>query len=128
MYTYFIGGALQPTQQLNYRHVLDKTPEKCDLLELLSEIQYRWRPIGEVLHVNAASLESLHQSNLPDSEKLSATLQCWIDSVSSPVTWATIIEALRNNHIDLPRVANEIQNKLSTQLYNKYCHRQCNIM
>ena len=121
---------MEPTQLqwLNYRHVyvLDKTPEKRDLLELLSEVQDRWRSIGEVLGVNNAYLKGLQHNGLPNSEKLSDTLQYWIDSVSSPVTWGTIVKVLHTEYINLPRVANKIQDKLSTQLYNKYCHRQSN--
>ena len=119
----FIGGTLQP----NYLHVLDKTPEKRDLLELLSEVQDKWHSIGEMLGVNNANLRGLRQSNSSDSEKLSETLQYWIDSVSSPVTWGTIVEVLCTKHINLPRVANEIRDTLSTQLYNRYRHGQCNL-
>ena len=44
----FVGGAVQSTQQ---RDVLDKTPEKYDLLPLLAEIKDQWFPIGEMLRV-----------------------------------------------------------------------------
>ena len=113
-------------QSTHLRDVLDKTPEKHDLLELLSEVRYKWFDIGEMLGVNFADLRGLHQSNFPDSEKLSGTLQYWIDSVSSPVTWGTIVEVLRTG-LSLPRVADKIEDKLSTQLYNKYCHRPSNV-
>ena len=110
-------------QSTHLRNVLDKTPEKYDLLELLAEVQDRWLDIGEMLKVNNASLKGLRQSNLPDSTKLADTLQHWIDSASSPVTWGTIVEVLHTDYINLPRVADKIEDKLSTQLYDKYCHR-----
>ena len=113
-------------QSTHLRDVLDKTPEKHDLLELLSEIQDRWFDIGEMLKVNNATLRSL-ETNYSASRKLADTLQHWIDSVSSPVTWGTIVEVLRTDYINLPRVADKIEDKLSTQLYDKYCHRSSNV-
>ena len=121
---YFVGSTVQST---HLRNVLDKTPEKYDLLELLAEVQDRWFDIGEMLKVNNASLKCLRQSNLSDSTKLADTLQLWIDSASSPVTWGTIVEVLRTDYINLPRVADKIEDKLSTQLYDKYCHRPSNV-
>ena len=122
--SHFVGSTVQST---HLRDVLDKTPEKCDLLELLTEVQDRWFVIGEMLKVDNTNLRCLRQSNLPDSEKLADTLQHWIDSASSPVTWGTIVEVLRTDYINLPRVANKIEDKLSTQLYDKYCHRPSNV-
>ena len=68
----FVGGAVQSTQQ---RDVLDKTPEKYDLLPLLAEIKDQWFPIGEMLCVSCADLRGLHQVNLSNNERLSATLR-----------------------------------------------------
>ena len=115
----FVGGAVQSTQQ---RDALDKTPEKYDLLPLLAEIkdQCQGFPIGEMLCVSCADLRGLHQVNLPSNERLSATLQYWMDSMSSPVTWRNILDVLRGDFINQPRVANKIQNKLFTELYHKY--------
>ena len=118
---HFVGSTV------HLRDILDKTPKKRDLLELLAEVQDRWFVIGEMLKVDNTNLRRLHQSNLPDSEKLADTLQHWIDSVSSPVTWDTIVEVLRTDYINLPRVADKIEDKLSTQLYNKYCHTPSNV-
>ena len=81
-----------------------------------------------MLRVSGADLSDLRYSGLTDSEKLSDTLQCWIDSPSSsPVTWGTIVKVLRTDFINLPGVADKIQEKLSTELYDKYCHRQSNV-
>ena len=113
----FVGGAVQSTQQ---RDVLDKTPEKYDLLPLLAEIKDQWFPIGEMLRVSGADLRVLRQSNLPVEQRLSDTLQYWIDSKSSPVTWRNILAMLRGDFINQPRVANKIQDKLFTELYHKY--------
>ena len=104
-----VGITVQLTQQ-----VLDMTPEKRDLLELLGELKHMWYPIGEMLNVGRADLEGLHCSNCPDNERLSATLQCWIDSNSSPVTWGIILKVLRTNYIDQPRVADKIQHYITT--------------
>ena len=120
-YLHFVGSTVQST---HLRDVLDKTPKKHDLLELLAEVQDRWFVIGEMLKVDNTNLRSLRQSSLPDSEKLADTLQHWIDSASSPVTWGTIVEVLRTDYINLPRVAYKIEDKLSTQLY---CHTPSNV-
>ena len=124
----FVGGTVQSTQQPCLRDVLDKTPMKRDLLELLSEVQDKWFGIGEMLKVDNTNLRSLRNSNHPDDERLADTLQYWIDGVSSPITWGTIVEMLRTNYINLPRVADKIEDKLSTQLYDKYCHSRCNVL
>ena len=113
----FVGGAVQSTQQ---RDVLDKTPEKYDLLPLLAEIKDQWFPIGEMLRVSGADLRGLHRENLPNNERLSATLQYWMDSKSSPVTWRNILDVLRGDFINQPRVADKIQDKLFTELFHKY--------
>ena len=122
--SHFVGSTVQST---HLRDVLDKAPEKRDLLELLTEVQDRWFVIGEMLKVDNTNLRCLRLSSLPDSEKLADTLQHWIDSASSPVTWGTIVEVLRTGFINLPRVANKVEDKLSTQLYDKYCHRPSNV-
>ena len=56
----------QLTQQ-----ILDMTPNKRDLLELLAEIKHMWYPVGEMLGVGRADLEGLHSSNRPDNETVS---------------------------------------------------------
>ena len=114
-------------QSTHFRDVLGKKPEKYDLLVLLSEVRDRWFDIGEMLKVNNINLRNLRHSNLPESEKLADTLQYWIDSASSPVTWGTIVEVLRTDYVNLPRVADKIEDKLSTQLYDKYCPRPSNV-
>ena len=121
---HFVGSTVQST---HLRDIVDKTPKKCDLLELLSEVKDKWFDIGEMLEVDNATLRSLHENNYSASRKLADTLQHWIDSASSPVTWGTIVEVLRTDYINLPRVADKIEDKLSTQLYNKYCHRPSNV-
>ena len=123
LYAYYLGSTVP--QSTHLRDVLDKTPEKCDLLELLSEVKDKWFDIGKMLEIDNATLRSLHENNhYSASRKLADTLQHWIDSA---VTWGTIVEVLRTSFINLPRVANKIEDKLSTQLYDKYCHRPSNV-
>ena len=73
-----------------------------------------------MLGVSIADLRGLRQGNLPDDQRLSDTLQYWMDTESSPVTWHTIIDVLCDDFINQPRVANKIQNKLFTELYHNY--------
>ena len=87
---------------------------------MLSEVKDHWYSIGEMLDVSGADLRGLQQSNLPNDRRLSETLQCWIDTESSPVTWRNILDVLRGDFINQPRVADKIQDKLLTELYHKY--------
>ena len=121
---HFVGNTVQ---SIHLRDILGKKPEKYDLLELLAEVKDKWFDIGEMLKVDHATLRSLHETSYSTRRKLADTLQHWIDSVSSPVTWGTIVEVLRTNYINLPGVADKIEDKLSTQLYDKYCHRPSNV-
>ena len=74
-----------------------------------------------MLGVSIADLRGLRHGKLPDDQSLSETLQYWMDTESSPVTWHTIIDVLRDDFINQPRVADKIQqNKLFTELYHNY--------
>ena len=110
MFCTCIDVPVQLTQQ-----ILDMTPGKRDLLELLAEIRHMWYLIGEMLGVGRADLEGLRYSNRPDNERLSATLQYWMDTKPSPVTWGIILKVLRSDYINQFRVADKIQHKLSLQ-------------
>ena len=87
---------------------------------MLSEVKDHWYSIGEMLDVSGADLRVLCQGNLPIEQRLSDTLQCWMDTESSPVTWRNILDVLRGDFINQPRVADKIQDKLLTELYHKY--------
>ena len=83
-----------------------KEPELKDLMMVLAEIQSQWSTLGTALNVPEEMLP-VNQQNVPDNVKLKATLQAWIDTRSSPVTWKTVMEAVESPIINR-RVGDEI--------------------
>ena len=105
----------------NYKAILDKKPDKVDLLRCLVDYQYEWRAIGRGLRVRNGELESLQRSNKPDKEKLAEVLQLWYDSCSSPYTWRNIITVLESSDVNLKKAVEEICSMLSeVEMYKKY--------
>ena len=75
--------------------VIDKIPEKNDLLILLSPIAFKWRNIGDALEVPDGNIQSINMNGrLNAVDQLSEVLQIWIDRQSSDVTWKNIIEVV----------------------------------
>ena len=99
---------MQPTPQF------EKTPKKHDLVEQLAGIKDKWYSLGTMLGVDDADLRGLRHSNLPDDVRLSDTLQYWMDTKPSLVTWGTILKVLRSDYIDQPGLADKIQHRLAT--------------
>ena len=85
-------------------------PDRVKLLELLTDVNYLWNEIGIVLGVPNAKLQSLQQSNIPNSIKLNEVIQCWFDQCTTEVTWNTIIAAMRSEVVGNDRVAKKIEN------------------
>ena len=97
----------------NIQEILKKSPEKKDLMSVLSDIAYDWRNIGESLEVPFGELQSLQYTSRPDVSKLSDTLQKWIDMQTSPVTWKTLLEILDTPPVNKPRIATTIREYLA---------------
>ena len=84
-------------------------PDRVKLLELLTCVNYLWNQIGIVLGVPNAKLQSLQQSNKPDSIKLNEVIQCWFDQHTTEVTWNTIIAAMKNEVVGQDCVAKKVE-------------------
>ena len=98
---------------------LEKAPKKCDLLEKMSGIYSWWHTIGERLEIETGELDSLEFSIKRDVEKLSKVLQLWMERMTKPVTWNTILEVIGSPPIQNVSVVMEIEKFLECEyLYN----------
>ena len=77
--------------------------------------------IGVALEVEHNVLESLSQSNKSNSTRLHEVLKSWMNTMSSDVTWETIIEALEAPVLNHNLTAGKIRQFLSDpKTYSKY--------
>ena len=100
--------------------IFNSAPDKHDLLELLVDTEHLWYNIGEALRVPYPKLMSLQHSSLPDLNKLSSVLQCWIDKCTTEVTWSSIITAMKSKIVEQAKVGEEIRRHVlsNSQQYN----------
>ena len=98
---------------LDITDVLKKAPSELELLNLLADISAKWRLIGICLRVPDNDLEGIQQNPISDIEKLSAVINRWKESQSSPFTWETVITAIESPIVNNLRKSNEIRDYLS---------------
>ena len=109
----------------DYKDILEKEPDKDDLLGLLTQISHQWRKIGEkLLKHNSNHLKSIKKAYSDDRERLSETIDYWMRTKSTLVTWDTVINTLCSKFVQEIRVADDIKEQLSTKLYDKYMYSQ----
>ena len=75
---------------------MKKEPNLTDLLTLLADIEYEWQKIGIALEVKQSVLESCDRSNKDDGYKLLKVIKTWKTSMTSEVTWETVIAAVES--------------------------------
>ena len=101
--------------------VLNKMPDKHDLVNLLADVVDVWENIGIVLKVSNGKLQSLRHSSLSEALKLADMLQIWLDEQPTPVTWSTVISALESKIVGKKQTAMEISQFLARpKIYSKY--------
>ena len=88
---------------------------------LMSGICNRWYIIGVCLRIKNGDLDSLNSSNQNDDVKLSKVLQLWIERMTKPVSWNTILEVIGSIPIQNKSVVMEIEKFLE-------CEYLCNIL
>ena len=99
--------------------LLEKPPSKSDLLQLMSDIEFRWYIIGECLGIQYTLLASLQSKTSSNIEKLGEVLQIWMETMPKPVTWNTILEVLENPPIESKFILMEMEKFLKCEcLYN----------
>ena len=84
-----------------------------ELLNLLANISAEWHLIGMCLNVPYNDLEGIQQNPISDIEKLSAVINRWKESQTSPFTWETVITAMESPIVNNLRKSNEIRDYLS---------------
>ena len=93
---------------LDISDILKKVPDKHNLLELLADIDDKWYEIGLSLKVGDNILNSLTSETRKNIIKLNQILQSWITTKSSPVTWDTVITAMKGPFVNNVQKAEEI--------------------
>ena len=93
---------------LDISDILKKVPDKHKLLELLADIDDKWYEIGLSLKVGDNILNSLTSETRKNVIKLNQILQSWITTKSSPVTWDTVITAMKGPFVNNVQKAEEI--------------------
>ena len=98
---------------LDISDILKKAPDKHKLLNLVADISDHWYEIGVCLKVPDKDLESIEKRPINDINKLSAVINIWEDTVSSPFTWETVITAMEGSIVNNLRKGHEIRDYLS---------------
>ena len=96
-------------------NLLENTPENSDLLNLLSTIHNKWYIIGARLGIKTGQLDCLISSNQHDDVKLSKVLQLWMDGMTKPVTWNTILDVIGSPPIQNESVVMDIEKFLECE-------------
>ena len=89
--------------------ILEKAPDKTDVILLLASISARWKTIGLALRVKSDTLDGLSLSLQPNGDKLADVIGAWISTKSSSVTWKTLISAIEGPLLEHKAKADEIR-------------------
>ena len=81
------------------------------LLKLLFPINGKWQEIGDLLGVDADTIDSLGTSSFSNPVKMSKILQSWLDNEPTPASWDYILEIIEGP-LQKRSIADEIRQKL----------------
>ena len=84
------------------------TPDKHDLINLLAGLSSKWRETGTALKVEENYLEGLSTDSYSKVVKLTKVIDKWMHTQPSPVTWETVISAIKCPIINDKKVVDEI--------------------
>ena len=93
---------------LDISDILKEAPDKHDLLNLLADIDDKWYEIGLSLKVRDNVLNGLESEKRKNIIKLNQILQSWMTTKSSPITWDTVITAMKGPLVNNVQKAEEI--------------------
>ena len=86
----------------------------------VSGIHSWWYTIDECLEIESGELDSLRFSNERDVDKLSKVLQLWMERMTKPVTWNTILEVIGSPPIQKKSVVMEIEKFLECEYLHNF--------
>ena len=81
------------------------------LLRLLFPINGKWQEIGDLLGVDADTIDSLGTSSSSNEVKMSKILQSWLDNEPTPASWDNILYIIEGP-LQKRSIANEIRQRL----------------
>ena len=85
----------------------------------MSCIAFKWNIIGERLGIQYTHLASLQRQTSGDVDKLAEVLQLWMDTMSKPVTWNTILQTIESPPIESKFTVKKMEEFLKCEcLYN----------
>ena len=93
---------------LDISDILKEAPDKHELLNVLADINDKWYEIGLSLKVGDNVLNGLESEKRKNVIKLDKILQSWITTKSSPITWDTVIAAMKGPLVNNVQKAEEI--------------------
>ena len=78
--------------------MLDKPPDPNDIMDLIkNDISASWNSVGMELNISMDKRETLRRDiSLTDTDKLDQILNGWRRSETKPVTWRTMLKALKS--------------------------------
>ena len=104
---------------------MNKKPDKKDLLGQLANIAHEWHEIGLELQVEGSVLNNLESEKYSNILKLDYVIQSWMDTMSSDITWQTIINAIGGRIVNNKATTNMIRNFLAQpNVFEKYSKKK----
>ena len=99
---------------LDILDISKKAPTKHELLDLLADIDDKWREVGLAFHVPDNILNGIKCNNDSNKVKLSEVIDAWITTNEAcSVTWDEVISAIGGSIVDNKNKADEIRDYLA---------------
>jgi hypothetical protein len=85
------------------------------ILNQLASVASKWQLIGTCLEVEQSEIDEIDKERLPPKQALRKLLSRWLDTTNRTVTWADIVDALRQRILKEERVAQEIEDNVTNR-------------
>lgn len=85
----------------------------ADVYEALISIQHKWRDLGVMLGLESYRLDAISVTARSLRDGLREMLNTWLRVTPAP-SWSRIVEALRTEVVDEPRLAQELESQHCT--------------
>ena len=81
----------------------------------MASVASKWQLIGTCLEVEQSEIDEIEKRNLSPKEALCKLLSRWLDTTNHTVTWADIVDVLRQPILDEKRVAQQIEDDIGNR-------------